>query len=92
MDIKTIKHLKKMSTKIKKDYLKLLERYHLAIENIYLLTSNKDFTPDYMRYDYDGFDDVNTDEKEYIEQLKKAVKKAELYVKYLQNNYKYTFQ
>jgi hypothetical protein len=76
---------------MEKKYLSLLIRYKKAIDKIYESCSSKDYTPDYMSYDYSGFDHLETDEKEYFNELKNAVNKAELYVKFLNHNYTYTF-
>jgi|TARA_R100000081_G_scaffold91320_1_gene68928 hypothetical protein len=76
---------------MKKKYLALLIRYKKAIDKIYEISGSGDYTPDLMSYDYDGFDHIDTDENEYFNELKNAVNKAELYVKFLTHNYTYTF-
>jgi hypothetical protein len=76
---------------MKKKYLALLIRYKKAIHKIYESSGSGDYTPDFMTYDYNGFDHIDTDENEYFNELKNAVNKAELYVKFLTHNYTYTF-
>jgi len=79
-----------MSKKEEK-YLKLLKRYKKAITLLYDKGSSGDYTPDYMTYDYDGFNRIDTDVEEYLPELKNAVNKAELYIKYVTHKYTYTF-
>jgi len=77
-----------------KKYDSLLDRYSKLIQLIYGVTRSGDYTPDYMTYDFNGYrDEITTDEqiKEYLPQLKEAVKNAELYYKALTNDYKYIF-
>ena len=76
------------------DYFKLLHRYRKAINDIYNSdnSSSSDYTPDHMSYDFNGFEeDYNNDDYDYYKELKQAVNKAELYVKYLDHEYYYTF-
>jgi hypothetical protein len=45
-----------------------------------------------MSYDFNGFEeDYNNSEYDYYKELKLAVNKAELYVKYLDHEYNGTF-
>lgn len=76
-----------------KKYNSLLTEYDALIESIYELSYSRDYTPDYMRNDFQGYlDDVTDDEiEEYLPHLKEAVKHAELYYKALTNDYKYIF-
>lgn len=76
------------------DYFKLLKRYKKAIDDIYNSdnSSSSDYTPDHMSYDFNGFkEDYNNDDYDYYKELRQAVNKAELYVKYLDHEYYYTF-
>jgi len=76
------------------DYFKLLHRYRKAINDIYDHdnSSSSDYTPDHMSYDFNGFEeDYNNSEYDYYKELKQAVNNAELYVKYLNHEYNYTF-
>jgi hypothetical protein len=76
------------------DYFKLLKRYRKAINDIYNSdnSSSSDYTPDHMSYDFSGFEeDYNNSDYDYYKELKQAVNKAELYVKYLNHEYYYIF-
>ena len=84
--------MKTTQTNIEKKYNTLLKRYQEAINIIYDITPTSDYTPDYMTYDYDGFlEFFNNDDYFYFKQLKEAVNKSELYVKYLNHSYNNTF-
>ena len=76
------------------NYFLLLKRYKKAIDDMYNSdnSSSSDYTPDHMSSDFDGFKwDYNNDEYDYYKELKQAVNKAELYVKYLDHEYQGTF-
>lgn len=76
------------------DYFLLLKRYKKAIDDMYNSdnSSSSDYTPDHMSSDFNGFKwDYNNDEYDYYKELKQAVNKAELYVKYLDHEYQGTF-
>ena len=79
---------------MRKKYNILLNEYDSLIESLYEICPSKDYTPDYMRCDFNGYaTEVTTDEEieDYISYLDEAVKNAELYYKALTNNYKYIF-
>ena len=76
------------------NYFLLLRRYRKAINDIYDSdnSSSSDYTPDHMSYDFSGFEEnYNNDNYDYYKELKQAVNKAELYVKYLDHEYQGTF-
>ena len=76
------------------DYLRLLHRYRKAIDDIYNHdnSSSSDYTPDWMRSDWNGFvEEYEVEEYDYYKELKQAVNKAELYVEYLSHEYNFTF-
>lgn len=79
---------------MRKKYNTLLNEYDALIESIYEVTPSRDYTPDYMRYDLNGYvEEVTTDEKieEYLPHLVDAVQNAESYYKALTNDYEYKF-
>lgn len=79
---------------MRRRYNTLLNKYDSLIESLYEICPSKDYTPDYMRYDFNGYaTEVTTDEEieEYITYLGEAVKNAELYYKALTNKYNYIF-
>jgi|TARA_B100001094_G_C17863473_1_gene638546 hypothetical protein len=79
---------------MKAKYYKLLMSYDKAIDDIYNHdnSSSSDYTPDWMRSDWNGFaEEYEVEEYDYYNKLKQAVNKAELYVKYLNHEYNFTF-
>lgn len=81
---------------MEKLFAKLLKEYSSIIDLGYSEGSSKDYTPDYMTYDYRGFSDVyNYESKEELEkllpQLKQAVAHARKYKSWLKSSYGYTF-
>jgi len=87
-----------------KEFKKLLIEYKSIIDLGYEISSSKDYTSDYMTYDYRGFIEVIEDArnplftfdlddqiKKYLPQLKEAVKHARKYKKWLTSEYNYTF-
>jgi len=79
---------------MRKKYNTLLNEYDALIESIYEVSRSGDYTPDYMRYDLDGYaEEITTDEeiKQYLPHLIEAVKHAKLYYKALTNDYNYIF-
>lgn len=79
-----------------KKFKKLLIEYKTIIDLGYDISSSKDYTPDYMTYDYRGFIDMydyesNKELEKYLPQLKEAVKHARKYKKWLTSEYNYTF-
>ncbi len=80
---------------MRKKYNTLLNEYDALIESIYEVSRfSGDYTPDYMRYDLNGYaDEITTDEeiKQYLPHLIEAVKNAKLYYKALTNKYNYIF-
>jgi hypothetical protein len=76
---------------MKTKYNNLLIRYLKAIKFLYDKIDSGDYTADCMRYDYEGYclapwGDL---EERDMEDLKQAVQKAELLVKYYKHNYKH---
>lgn len=79
---------------MKKIYNTLLNKYDEIIESLYEICPTKDYTPDYMRCDFNGYaTEVTTDEEieQYLPYLIEAVQNAELYYKALTNDYNYIF-
>ena len=79
---------------MRKKYNTLLNEYDALIESLYEICASKDYTPDYMRYDLNGYaEEITTDEEieKYLPHLIDAVKNAKLYYKALTNDYNYIF-
>ena len=89
-----------------KEFKKLLIEYKTIIDLAYDKGSSRDYTADYMTYDFRGFievieptlddgwefpSDLDDQIKKYMPQLKEAVKHARKYKKWLTSEYKYTF-
>jgi len=83
-----------------KEFKKLLKEYKSIIDLGYGEGSSRDYTPDHMTYDFEGFFDLYSYEsydemKEEIEnhlpQLREALKHARKYKKWLTSKYDYTF-
>jgi len=84
-----------------KEFKKLLIEYKTIIDLGYDISSSKDYTPDYMTYDYRGFIETYEELKEennqpyfidiYMPKLRDAVKHARKYKKWLTSEYNYTF-
>lgn len=84
------------------EFKKLLIEYKMIIDLAYDKGSSRDYTADYMTYDFRGFIEIiehnvhdvqfmNDQIKEYMPQLKEAVKHARKYKKWLTSEYNYTF-
>jgi len=76
---------------MKTKYNNLLIRYLKAIKFLYDKIDSGDYTADAMTYDYEGYclAQYGDFEERDIEDLKQAVQKAELLVKYYKHNYKH---
>jgi len=87
-----------------KEFKKLLIEYKSIIDLGYEISSSKDYTPDAMSYDiqgfidlyygdfqYESFEEKKEEIKKYLPQLKEAVKHARKYKKWLTSEYNYTF-
>jgi len=76
---------------MKTKYNNLLNRYYEAIQFLYGKIDSGDYTADCMTYDYEGYflAPYGDFEERDLEDLKQAVQKAELLVKYYKHNYKY---
>ena len=72
-------------------YKNLLLRYSKAIKTIYNLTPLEDKTPDKMTFDYLGYNSADEIEGN-IEELAKAVKKAEFLAKHYKHDYEYKYK
>lgn len=85
-----------------REYLRLLRRYKDLIQELYEIdftvpgkAFKSDYTPDYMSYDLEGFYEIaDEDEEDYLPELRKAVKHAKDYVRWVNSRpakYGYTF-
>jgi hypothetical protein len=77
---------------IDKEYLKLIRKYRELIDIIYDIVPSSNYTPDYMTYDYRGYYEYyQNDNYDHKKELKQAVNKANLFVKYLTHPYEEIF-
>lgn len=86
-----------------REYLRLVKKYRKLIQELYDVMDesrkvfSSDYTPDWMGYDFEGFAhyvDADELEEEYLPVLRKAVKHAKDYIKWVKarpTEYGYTF-